>query len=34
VFKQSAPVIKLPTGADERAHLELLGLLDSSAGGF
>lgn len=34
VFKQSAPVIKLPTGASEEAHLALLGLLNSSAGGF
>ncbi|MCX4587026.1 BREX-2 system adenine-specific DNA-methyltransferase PglX [Streptomyces sp. NBC_01481] len=30
VFKQSAPVIKLPEGASEDSHLELLGLLNSS----
>jgi hypothetical protein len=34
VFKQSAPVIKLPTGAKEDEHLALLGLLNSSAGCF
>ena len=30
VFKQSAPVIKLPPGATEDDHLALLGLLNSS----
>jgi len=30
VFKQSAPVIKLPAGATEDEHLALLGLLNSS----
>jgi hypothetical protein len=30
VFKQSAPVIKLPEGAGEEEHLRLLGLLNSS----
>ena len=30
VFKQTAPVIKLPAGATEDAHLELLGVLNSS----
>lgn len=30
VFKQSAPVIKLPEGATEEQHLELLGVLNSS----
>jgi hypothetical protein len=30
VFKQTAPVIKLPVGATEEAHLELLGVLNSS----
>jgi len=34
VFKQSAPVIKLPEGAGEDAHLELLGLLNSSTACF
>jgi hypothetical protein len=34
VFKQSAPVIKLPEGATERDHLQLLGLLNSSAACF
>ncbi|MFW5473154.1 BREX-2 system adenine-specific DNA-methyltransferase PglX [Knoellia sp. CPCC 206450] len=34
VFKQSAPVIKLPEGATEDEHLELLGLLNSSAACF
>jgi len=34
VFKQTAPVIKLPTGADERRHLELLGVLNSSVACF
>ncbi|MGV4885618.1 BREX-2 system adenine-specific DNA-methyltransferase PglX [Streptomyces viridosporus] len=34
VFKQSAPVIKMPEGAGEDRHLELLGVLNSSAGCF
>ncbi|MEV6437654.1 BREX-2 system adenine-specific DNA-methyltransferase PglX [Streptomyces anulatus] len=34
VFKQSAPVIKLPEGASEDRHLELLGVLNSSAACF
>jgi hypothetical protein len=34
VFKQTAPVIKLPVGSSEDAHLELLGLLNSSAACF
>ncbi len=34
VFKQSAPVIKLPAGASEEAHLGLLGLLNSSVACF
>lgn len=34
VFKQSAPVIKLPAGSDEDDHLELLGVLNSSAACF
>jgi hypothetical protein len=34
VFNRSAPVIKLPAGADERRHLELLGVLNSSTGCF
>ncbi|MFE4622021.1 BREX-2 system adenine-specific DNA-methyltransferase PglX [Streptomyces mirabilis] len=34
VFKQSAPVIKLPEGASEEKHLRLLGLLNSSTAGF
>ncbi|WP_406394509.1 BREX-2 system adenine-specific DNA-methyltransferase PglX [Streptomyces sp. NBC_00887] len=34
VFKQSAPVIKLPEGASEEQHLELLGVLNSSAACF
>lgn len=34
VFKQSAPVIKLREGANEEEHLELLGLLNSSAACF
>src|SRR6266496_3697453 len=34
VFKQTAPVIKLPTGADERRHFELLGVLNSSVACF
>lgn len=34
VFKQSAPVIKLPEGASEEEHLRLLGLLNSSTACF
>ena len=34
VFKQTAPVIKLPAGAGEDEHLGLLGLLNSSVGCF
>ena len=34
VFKQSAPVIKLPQGATEDEHLSLLGLLNSSTACF
>lgn len=34
VFKQSAPVIKLPAGTSEEKHLELLGLLNSSVACF
>ncbi|WP_239642968.1 BREX-2 system adenine-specific DNA-methyltransferase PglX [Nocardiopsis alkaliphila] len=34
VFKQSAPVIKLPKDATEDQHLELLGVLNSSAACF
>ncbi len=34
VFKQSAPVIKLPAGASEDDHLGLLGLLNASVGCF
>ena len=34
VFKQSAPVIKLPAGATEDEHLALLGLLNSSVACF
>lgn len=34
VFKQTAPVIKLPEGAGEDEHLELLGVLNSSAACF
>jgi hypothetical protein len=34
VFKQTAPVIKLPAGADEDEHLGLLGLLNSSVACF
>lgn len=34
VFKQSAPVIKLPPGASEDEHLGLLGLLNSSTACF
>ncbi|WP_440078397.1 BREX-2 system adenine-specific DNA-methyltransferase PglX [Streptomyces sp. NEAU-PBA10] len=34
VFKQSAPVIKLPEGATEAQHLELMGVLNSSTACF
>lgn len=34
VFKQTAPVIKLPPGATEKDHLALLGPLNSSTGCF
>src|SRR4029077_1121914 len=34
VFKQTAPVIKLPPGATEDDHYALLGLLNSSTGCF
>jgi hypothetical protein len=34
VFKQSAPIIKLPEGASEDEHLALLGLLNSSTACF
>jgi hypothetical protein len=34
VFKQTAPVIKLPAGASEDEHLALLGLLNSSTACF
>ncbi|KES07817.1 DNA methylase [Streptomyces toyocaensis] len=34
VFNRSAPVIKLPKGADENQHLELLGVLNSSTACF
>lgn len=34
VFKQTAPVIKLPEGASEDDHLELLGVLNSSVACF
>jgi len=34
VFKQTAPVIKLPTGSSEDDHLGLLGLLNSSVACF
>ena len=34
VFKQSAPVIKLPQGASEDKHLEVLGVLNSSTACF
>ncbi len=34
VFKQTAPVIKLPAGSSEDAHLGLLGLLNSSVACF
>ncbi|UOB08701.1 BREX-2 system adenine-specific DNA-methyltransferase PglX [Streptomyces sp. HP-A2021] len=34
IFKQSAPVIKLPEGSREEEYLHLLGLLNSSTAGF
>ena len=34
VFKQTAPVIKLPAGASEEDHLRLLGVLNSSVACF
>ncbi|MEV5091074.1 BREX-2 system adenine-specific DNA-methyltransferase PglX [Streptomyces griseoincarnatus] len=34
VFKQTAPVIKLPAGASEKEHLHLVGLLNSSSAAF
>src|SRR6185369_7560743 len=34
VFKQTAPVIKLPAGASEDEHLSLLGLLNASVACF
>ncbi len=34
VFKQSAPMLKLPMGANEEDHLELLGVLNSSTACF
>lgn len=34
VFKQSAPVIKLPEGATEKEYLQLLGILNSSVACF
>lgn len=34
VFKQTAPVVKLPEGASEDEHLELLGALNSSTACF
>ena len=34
VFKQTAPVIKLPAGSSEEDHFGLLGLLNSSVGCF
>jgi len=34
VFSRTAPVIKLPEGASEEAHFELLGLLNSSTACF
>ncbi|MDG9685963.1 BREX-2 system adenine-specific DNA-methyltransferase PglX [Streptomyces sp. DH18] len=34
MFKQTAPVIRLPAGAGEEQYLELLGLLNSSAACF
>ena len=34
IFKQTAPVIKLPEGSSEDQHLRLVGLLNSSAACF
>lgn len=34
VFKQTAPVLKLPAGATEQDHFDLLGVLNSSVGCF
>jgi hypothetical protein len=34
VFNRTAPVVKLPPGSDERRHLELLGVLNSSTACF
>lgn len=34
VFKQTAPVIKLPAGSTEEAHFEILGVLNSSTACF
>ena len=34
IFKQTAPIIKLPTNSTEDDHLSLLGLLNSSTAGF
>ena len=34
IFTQTAPAIKLPSGATEETYLGLLGLLNSSTGGF
>ncbi|MCW5868192.1 MAG: BREX-2 system adenine-specific DNA-methyltransferase PglX [Candidatus Eremiobacteraeota bacterium] len=34
VFNRSAPVIKLPNGTSEDAHLALIGILNSSVGNF
>ena len=34
MFKQSAPIIKLPADASEDDHLALLGLLNSSTACF
>jgi hypothetical protein len=34
VFNRTAPVLKLPAAADERQHLELLGVLNSSTACF
>jgi hypothetical protein len=34
LFKQTAPVVKLPKRSNEEGHLQLLGLLNSSTAGF
>ena len=34
VFNRTAPVIKLPPGSSEEAHLDLVGVLNSSTAGF